>query len=189
MSSFRKYSAKANRRIDYKRTVLLSVCLTLLILIFSVLRTSCLSFFGKSPALELVAVCAIGFICGGKFGASFGIFAGVAIDALGGVGVTLTPILYMLCGYMCGEAVGWFLSTNFLSFTVYAMIAGLVHETITVIKIALLSDSFNLWNIIKTLLIFDYLGYLVCIPIGFFAVKGINFLFKGKDTGAFKNYV
>lgn len=190
MSGLRRFTAaSANKRAGVKRAILLSVCFSVLVVLFSVTRTSLLCFFGKSPALELVLVCAIGFICGGKMGAAFGIFAGVVIDSLGGTGISEAPIFYMLCGYLCGEAVGWFLSSNFLSFAVYAAIIGAAREILTVIKIALISDSFNLWNIIKSLLIPDFFAYFVCVPIGYFAVLGINFLFKGKDTKFKKNYI
>lgn len=172
---------RVKNRSNLKKRIFSAICLTLLIFLAAVIQTSSIiRIFGSVPAMTFSLVCAIGFIRGGRAGAAAGIFAGALTDCLGGIGVSFSPIFYMLCGYLCGAAVGWFLSTNLLSFIVYSAIAGLVREGATVIYFSLFSESFSLWEIFKEVLISEYFAYILCVIPAYFAVFGINLLFKGK---------
>ena len=51
-------------KINLYKTVIYSVCLSFLIFISAVLQTTCLTFFGKVPALTFALVCAVGFVFG-----------------------------------------------------------------------------------------------------------------------------
>lgn len=168
-------------RISAKKIVLYVICFGFLLLISTVLQTTCLSVFGIVPGLTFALTCAIGFICGDKAGAIFGILAGFSIDFMGNAGISLSPLLYMFCGYLCGAAIGWFLSRNLPSFVVYSVIAGVLKEIFVLICYGLFSEEFGLGNLIVNLLLPDYFAYLICILPAYGAVFGIHTLIKGKN--------
>lgn len=147
----------------------------------SVFQTTCLTFFGRSPALTLAFVCAIGFILGDKAGAVSGLFGGVAVSYLGDIGFSFAPIVYVLCGYFCGALVGWFLSKNLPSFLLYGAIAGIVREIFTIIYYGLFSSEFDLWKILTTTVFPEYLAYILCVIPAYGIISVIFTLFKGKE--------
>ena len=110
-----------------------------------------------------------------------GIYAGVLMIALGGVGASLSPVLYVFCGYLCGAFVGWFLSKNLPSFIIYSAISGILLEISTVIYYGLFSQSFSLWQLTVKLLIPEYFAFILCVIPAYALVFGIHTLFKGKD--------
>ena len=177
-----KSSSGRNEKKGIFKLLIISFIFTTLILFSSLAEVTFFQVFESTPALTLSFVCAIGFIFGEKLGAVIGIFAGIIVYCLGGAPIPLSPILYMICGYMCGAAVGWFLSSNFPSFIVYSVIAGFFREIFSIISVALLSDNFNLWNIITDLLIPEFFAYIICVPISYYSVLLINRLFKGKNN-------
>jgi uncharacterized membrane protein YeaQ/YmgE (transglycosylase-associated protein family) len=122
-----------------------------------------LSFFGSVPRLPLALSCAIGFLCGEKIGAVAGIFAGVITDVLGGTGAYLSPILFLLCAYLCGALVGWFLSANLPSFLVYSLFIGLAGAIFTILSCGLFSKDFHLWYIFSEILVPEFFAFLLCV--------------------------
>ena len=80
------------------------VLCTLCIMLCAAAQTSFLpSYLNDSylvADLLLGLTCALGVLGGGAYGAFFGIFAGLCADALGGFGICLLPVFYMLCGYL-----------------------------------------------------------------------------------------
>ncbi len=177
-----------SKNMSVKKIVVYSVFLTVLIIFTSFIQALGVTLFGAIPAVTLAAVCAIGFILGERFGAIFGIFSGIILDYVSSEGISFTPILYMLCGYLCGAAVGWFLSKNFPSFLVYGAIAGVIREIFTLTYIGLFSRNFAFSDIILKILIPEYFAYIVCIIPAYFAVLGIYLLFKGKDSRSRSGY-
>ena len=133
--------------------------------------------------LTFAVSCAIGFLCGDKAGAVAGLFAGVITDALGGAGISFSPLLYMLCGYLCGALVGWLLSENLPSFLIYAAVAGLMREVYTVILYGLYSEDFHLWKIITQLLLPEFLAYFICVIPAYGAVLGIRSIVMKREKG------
>ena len=162
--------------------------LGIIIFLSTILQVTCLEFFGKIPALTFALVCASGFIFGEKVGAVSGVLSGVLTDILGNTGFSFSPIVFMLCGYVCGAAVGWFLSKNLPSFLIYATLAGLFKEIFTFVYFGLFSASFSLWKIFTSVVIPEYFAYLVCVIPAYLAVLGIFSLFKGKDKKRNRKY-
>lgn len=73
--------------------------------LIAVLQTSRLGnigFFGVRPQLMLALVCAAAYFCGSATGAVCGIMGGALTDALGGTGISILALLYMLIGYLIG---------------------------------------------------------------------------------------
>lgn len=182
MSSYNDNDVISGRgRIKPWRVAVYSVIYLILILILSLLQTSDIMFFGSTPDFLLALVCAIGFISGAEYGAVFGLIAGMSVGLMGGAGFTLIPILYVLCGYLCGALINVFLSPNFLSFIIFGAISGIVREIFTTIYFGLNSNNFNLLQLIKNVLIGEYFAYIICLIPAYFTVLGIYLLFKGKD--------
>ena len=180
----RKYGS--NTRVDIKRLAIYYVCLLVFVLLLSVIEVSRIKIFGASIALAFCASCAIGFIFGEKSGAIFGLICGLLIDALEISGFSINPVLFTLCGYLCGSLVGWILSINLPSFMVYAAVAGLVREIFTVIYFGFISTEFDITYILLNIVLPDFFAFaLSVIPI-YYATLGIYYLFRGKDKKEFR---
>ena len=170
------------KKIKVWQIIAYALSFSILIFASSLLQTTWLSVFGCVPALTLAIICAMGFICGEKVGALSGIFAGALIDILGGGEYSMSPLLFMLCGYMCGVFVGWFLSKNLPSFIFYAAFAGILREIFTIVYFILSTRSFSILPLFGRIVIPEYFAYILCIIPAYGAVFGIYRLFKGKDN-------
>lgn len=169
------------KEIKIWQIVAYSVCFSVILFVSAILQTTCLEVFGCVPALTLAIVCAIGFVCGEKAGAISGILAGALVDILGGTGYSMSPLLFMLCGYCCGAFVGWFLSKNLPSFLFYSAMAGILREIFTFIYFIFSSGSFSLWQLFVKVVIPEYFAYILCVIPAYGMVYLIYRLFKGKD--------
>ena len=170
------------KRLGFRKTAICSLCFFALLFVAVILQSCCLSFLSAVPAIAFALVCAIGFVGGERMGAVFGIIGGILVGALGGTGVLLAPIPYLLCGYLCGALTGWFLSENLPSFLIYSLLAGGVYEVYTLISCGLFGESFDLILIATKILIPEYFAYLLCVLPAYGAVYGIYALIKGKDN-------
>jgi rod shape-determining protein MreD len=169
-------------QIGIGKTVIYSACIFILLVLGAFLQIGGIELFGAAPAITLALVCAVGFIFGDKYGAIFAIFAGALIDILSSAGFSLIPVMYFICGYLCGKLRGVILRVNFPSFLVFATLAGVIREIFTLIYFALHSKSFELSKLIIELLIPEYFAYIVCVIPAYFAVLAIYLLFKGKEN-------
>lgn len=136
-------------------------------------EVSFLDIFGQNPAFTFAYVTAIGFLLGEKVGGVFGLCAGILLDAIGGVGFSLVPIFYMLAGYLCGYMLKTFLRKNFLSYLIYASVAGLAKIIYTMLRFALRTQSFNIIKIFTGIMIPEFFAFIVCTPIIYFLCAGI----------------
>ncbi|MBQ7172332.1 MAG: rod shape-determining protein MreD [Clostridia bacterium] len=75
------------------------------------------------PDLVLCAVIAVGMAENEKTAGVCGLCAGFFLDAAGTVGVSLSPLYYMLCGYVTGVFARTLLNRNFPSYLVYMLVA------------------------------------------------------------------
>ncbi len=95
------HSAKT-RRLTWRYTLLVGI----LLLLVSILQVSFFARFrllGATPDLMIVTVLCLAFFGGPHMGAVVGIAAGFLIDALGATGIVLSPLLYLLVGYVAGH--------------------------------------------------------------------------------------
>jgi cell shape-determining protein MreD len=86
-------------------TIMKGVVCALLIAFFALLQTTLFTRFrpfGAIPDLMLPLVIAISMTEHERWGAICGICAAFVIESLGGESLTLLPLLYMPCGYLCG---------------------------------------------------------------------------------------
>ena len=173
--------ALGRARVKPWRVAVYSLIYLALIFLLAILQTSNVRIFGQIPDMLLALICAIGFISGAGYGAVLGMIAGIAVELLSSTGFTLTPIVYLICGYLCGELINRFLSPNFLSFIVFGALAGIVREMFTLIYYGLISERISLWNLIGDVIVGEYFAYILCLIPAYFTVLTVHLLFKGKD--------
>ena len=164
--------------------VLYSVFFTAMLFFAAILQCSDITFFGIVPDLTFAAVCAIGFIAGERYGSIFGIFGGVLIWALGSSGISLSPILFTFCGYLCGALPRVILRRNFLSYLVFTPIMGAIHIFFTFIYYIMLSKSYDIWGVFGKKIIPEIFSCIIFMTAAYGAVKIIYMLFKGKKKDA-----
>ena len=155
---------------------------TLMVIACAILQCSDIELFGVLPDVTFGTVCAIGFIAKEKYGGIFGLFGGVLIMALGSGGISLAVVLFTLCGYLSGSLPGVILRRNFLSYLVFTAMMGAIHCLFTLIYYVMMSQSFEIWNVIGRQIIPEFFSCVICMIPAYFAVLGIYTLFKGKNN-------
>ena len=163
--------------------IAISFIFTLLIVIAVILQCANINMLGRIPDFAFAVVCAIGFVSREKYGAIFGIVGGILVSSLGGIGISLAPISFMLCGYMAGVLPDIVLRRNFLSYLVYCAILGGIHTLFSLIYYVMLSESSEIWSVIGKMIIPDFITTVICMIPAYFAVLGIYTLLKGKTQG------
>lgn len=164
---------------------------TLNIIFFSVfvvfavlLQCADIQLFGEIPDITFALICAIGFVAGERYGGIFGLIGGVLLAALGGGGISLSPILFTFCGYLCGAMPRVMLRRNFLSFLIYTPIMGAIHLLFTLIYYVMLSGSYDIWSVFAKRIIPEFFSCVIFMITAYGAVRLIYQLFKGKKTGS-----
>ena len=97
-----------------KKSIIWGIWLFLL----AVFQTSFFSVFrpfGAVPDLVLPAVIAIAIYDRERMGTIAGIMGGYMVDALGGVGLSLSPIVYMICGCIVALLAYSIINRDFMS--------------------------------------------------------------------------
>ena len=93
-----------DRRFLKKLLYFLAVALVT-VFVAALLQTSFLpqlNLFGAIPDLILILVCGVAFYLGPIDGATFGLAAGIFLEALGGSGLATAPFLYFAVGVVFG---------------------------------------------------------------------------------------
>lgn len=124
------YRARA-REMAVRYTVSISV----LVLITAVLQVSLfgnLQIWGVVPDLTVCAVLLIAYFFGQYAGAITGIGAGFVIEALGSVGISVLPVVYLFIGYVSGYYAKGILEKRFAPYTVYLSITLITRAATTV---------------------------------------------------------
>ena len=134
-------------------------------IILAVIQTCGFELFGCSVAFILSLVCSVGFVFGEKEGAALGLFGGFVCDCLGTVGFSILPLFYMLCGYICGIMIKWFLSRNLPSFVIYCLIVGILREGVTFLYYMLYSENFRFFETVIKVLIPEYFAFVLFSPL------------------------
>ncbi len=160
------------KRFD-KRLFVQCIIFSVLIIISTLFQISFFKVFGKTPAIVLCMVCAIGFLCGERSGGICGVVGGFFVDVLGTIGFGFSPVIYMLAGYLCGYFSKVFLKRNFLSFIIYSLCVGGIRSCLTLAYLAFRAKSFNIIDIFSKTLIPEFFAFIFCVPIVYFTCLGI----------------
>lgn len=129
-----------------------------------------LSFLSATPNIILGAVAAVSLIDSQRSAAVCGIAAGFLIDALGGTGISLSPIALLCVALLCSEIAKKILPT-FISWVIILIPASLTGSIFTLANIFLLVGKFQLSAVFKTILLPEFiLTVIFSVPL-FFIIK------------------
>lgn len=106
------------------------------IIFLSVTQTTLLARlrpFGATPDLLLPFVVAVGVSEREKWGGVIGLISAFVIDALGGVTVTLLPLLYVPVGIACGLLTTHRFRDSFSVIAVYTLVTSVLRSVLSVI--------------------------------------------------------
>ncbi len=159
------------------------ILFSMLMILSAVIQCSKITVFGAVPDITFALVCAIGFIAGERYGAVFGLIGGVMIMYLGSSGLSMAPIMFTLCAYLCGALPSIVLRRNFLSYLVFAAAMGAIHIFFSLIYVIMFSKSFEIWRIIGERMIPELLSCVILMIVAYAPIKLIYSIFKVKKRG------
>lgn len=128
-----------------------------------------LSFLPVVPNLALGGVAAVALLDEERCAVICGIAAGFLADAIGGSGISLSPIIFLLVAIVCAE-ISKKMLPHFLSWLIIMLVAAVLGAFGTVLNIAL-NSSVAISAIFKSVILPELLAtYFISLPI-FFLVK------------------
>lgn len=132
-----------------------------------------LTIFGGVPDLCYLTLLLIAYFCGKETGAVTGIAAGFAVEALCSQGISLLPVVYLFCGYLCGYFTRAITQKQLVPFFTVAAVALPVRLAVTLVYICLTYDQIHLLNILLKTLLPQFFATAVFVPILFFPVRWV----------------
>lgn len=153
-----------------------TVCLSLLVLLVSVMQVSFFSrfsIFGATPDLVICAVLCVAFFVGRYAGAITGIGAGFFIEAMGSVGISLLPLFYFFLGYLVGHYARLTHPKRYTVYLFYLFLTVILRMLITLTYIGLTYESFNLLEVIGKILLPEAADTAVAGCILYFPIKAL----------------
>jgi len=144
--------------------------------LFFILCVAQTSFFGQLsflpvvPNLALGGVAAVALLDEERCAVICGIAAGFLADAIGGSGISLSPIVFLLVAIVCAE-ISKKMLPHFLSWLIVMLAAAVVGAFGTVLNIAVNFTGVSIASVARSLLLPELLAtYFISLPI-FFLVK------------------
>ncbi len=148
-----------------------SVAWGIWLLLLAVLQTSFFSVFrpfGAVPNTVLSAVVAIAVYDRERMGSIAGVLGGVLIDSLGSVGLSFSPLAFLLCGSLTALLCGTVMNRGFVSFAICSLVSFILSSALSAISALLTAEgaSFMLLSTLKNALIPEILSsFVIGIPI------------------------
>lgn len=130
-----------------------------MILLFAMLQTTVFSrfaLFGATPDLMLGLVIAVGSTEGERWGSATGLASAFLIEALGGGGLTLLPLLYVPVGCAVGILSTGYLRDTALIRVIYTAAAGVLRAVFTAIYVFAAYKKVDVGLMIGSILIPEY---------------------------------
>ncbi len=155
--------------------------LGLLLVLMQISFFSRIKPFGAVPDVLIAAVFSVAMFENERFGAIFGLAVGFFVEAAGGVGVSLLPLVYMLVGYICGLVASEYYRRSALLFLIFDGAALLVRMFVTLIYVVLTWSVVDLSVVIPKVLIPEALSTLVISPLPALIIMLISRLFRGEE--------
>lgn len=119
------------------------------------------------PDLILCAVIALAYYEGERVSAVFGMLAGFALEGVGGVGVSLLPLFYMLLGCVCALLFLRILGKNPGAYMLYVVLFALVRAAVSIIYIQFSMPDFSLDTAFWHVLLPEYTATVISAPVVF----------------------
>lgn len=140
-------------------TVIKALIIAGMILLFAMLQTTVFSrfaMFGATPDLMLGLVIAVGSTEGERWGSATGLAAAFLIEALGGGGLTLLPLLYVPVGCAVGVLCTNYLRDTVLIRIIYTAAAGVLRAVFTAIYVFAAYEKVDVGLMFASILIPEY---------------------------------
>ena len=134
----------SQNRIQAAKYILTECGLFLAVILLQPTLLSRYRILGAVPDLCYVTLILVAYFCGKETGAITGIAAGFAVEALGSVGISLLPVFYLFCGYVCGYFTRAIVPRRFSAFAAVLGVAIPVRGAITLIYMCVTYRSVNL---------------------------------------------
>ncbi len=165
-------------RLSQNRARALKFVLTETILFLAVILLQTTLFarirlFGAVPDLCFITLILISYFCGKEVGAITGIAAGFAVDALGSVGISLLPVLYLFCGYLFGYFTRAIYPKRYLSYLIVLAAAIPVKMVITFVYICINYQTIHLLEIMGRILLPEAAATALFATVLYFPVRRI----------------
>lgn len=161
------------------------VC-ALLIIFFSLVQTTLFTRFrpfGAVPDLILPLVIAISMTEREKWGAVCGLIAAFIIESLGGSRLTLLPLLYMPCGYVCGLLTIYYFRDSAAVRALYTAASSLARALFTLITVLATTADISLLDALTKAVLPEFFANLLfaALPhiVTYLALRPFN---KSRDA-------
>ena len=158
------------------KIVAYTVCISLLVLLVSVMQVSVFSrfsIFGATPDLVICTVLCVSFFVGRYAGAITGIGAGFFIEAMGSVGISLLPLFYFFLGYLAGHYARVTHSKRYTAYLLYLLLTVIFRMIITLTYIVITYESFRFWEVFVKILLPEAADTAVAGCILYFPIKAL----------------
>ncbi len=137
--------------------------------------------FDSTPDILIVATAAVAMFEGERVGAIFGVSVGAIASAVGCVGLSLLPLVYMLVGYGCGIVASEYYRRSVLLFIIFDLSALAVRLFTTLISIVTTWGTVDLSVVVPDVLIPELLSTLVISPVPGLLVLPVYLIFRDKS--------
>ncbi len=127
-----------------KRLIYFLAIAVAVLFVAGLLQTSffpALGLLGVIPDLVLILVCGVAFYLGAIDGAVIGLAGGIVLEGLGGYGVALAPLFYLVMGVLFGALSRKIFRGNFVHVMLYSALYCLVKAVYSIVYIAVVSDT------------------------------------------------
>ncbi len=145
-----------------------------LILLLSVLQVTVLErLFGSFavPELMILLTLCYAFLRGRQAGAVVGIASGFVLEAMGGVGIAVLPLFYMLFGWFVGIYARTNLDKRFVSYLFYVLFALLVRAALSIFYVYLNFDAASLPTVLLHVVLPEVAMTAAAALVIFFPIK------------------
>lgn len=140
-----------------------------LIVLFALLQTTVFARFkpfGATPDLMFALTVALAFSEGEKWGGICGLICALTVDSLGGIGITLEPMLYMLAGCLCGVLARDFFSNTALPRVAVILLFTFARSAVTLICATIIVPDISVLQILSDMVIPEYFStVLMSAPV------------------------
>lgn len=149
----------------------------------SLLQTSflpALGLFGAVPDLVLILTCGVAFYLGYVDGAMFGLVGGILLDALGGTGFMLSPLLYVTLGVLLGWLSARFFANKFIYWIAFSLIFCFLKAFYSIFRICLESGVARLGAALLASVLPEFFGtFLLSLALAY-PVKWLAGVLRGR---------
>lgn len=133
------------------RAILCTLTVSVMTVLLSSLQVSLLARvrpFGATPDLMICLVLCIFYFWGKYAGAITGIAAGFVIEAIGGQGISILPLVYMLYGYIGGAYARAVYPKRMVPYLFYLFCGLLLRAAVTLFCAAIMWDKVHVPSIL-----------------------------------------